>query len=385
MVTLQEIKDQISKYLYLTDTDMVDVVLATVVANRMPGDSVSLYLVGPSSSAKTEMIMAVSQSSHVEMLSLITPHSLISGYKDKAGDKEDHSLLTSLVTADKNILLFKDFTTIISMRREDRAQFMAQLRELADGEISAHYGNRPKIMLKAKFGIIAATTNAIDEFTSGILILGERFLKYRVTAEMTDEIAEAARSTSATKDVLRSETSQLVKIFLSQFDLIFQDLPVWDDGCWQKVKLLCTFGAHLRTPIIRDEKGFQVSEVEHEGPGRLTSSICKMAQALALIRMGNVIDLSIYPTIKKIVKDSMPPYRLRIVEMLYESKGCMSLPEISRRLGVDKRTILRYCLELESLKICNRESVPRVKTEVSLAERYVRMIDGSEIFVIDKI
>jgi len=385
MITLLEIKNQIGKYLYLTDTDVVDVVMAFVVANRIPGDSISLYIVGPSSSAKTEMIECISKNPHVEEISIITPHALISGYKEKAKDNEDHSVLTRLQKEDRNILAFKDFTTIISMRREDRSQFMSHLREMADGKISGLYGNRPPIRLKAKFGVIAACTNAIDEFVAGNAILGERFLKYRILAEMTGEIARAAVKHITDKDALRDETSSLVKIFLDQFEVMFQTIPEIDDACEHKIIDLCILGAHLRSPIIRDEKGIQVSEVDHEGPGRLVSSVAKLARSLAIVRGMEFADLSLYPILKKIVKDTMPPYRLRIVEMMYEAGGVICETDICKRLNISRPTVSRYCSDLASISFCKRDPTPRQKTYISLTDRYITLIENSEIFVIDKI
>ena len=386
MVTLQEIKDQIAKYLYLTDTNVVDVTLAFVIANRLPGDGVCLYIVGPSSSAKTEMINCIGKNPHVEKISIITPHALVSGYKEK-GKTEDNSVLTRLQAEDKNILAFKEFTTIISMRREDRAAFMAQIRELADGEISGTFGNKQKMVLKSKFGVIAACTNAIDEFSAGIAILGERFLKYRITAEMADEIADAAKDTGGVKDQLRDEAATMCKLFLDSFDnaILFEDPPTWEEACWEKVKNLCILGSHLRTQIIRDEKGIQHGEVDHEGPGRLVASMSKIAKALAIVRGKKIIDMSLYPVLKKIVRDTMLPFRLRIVEMIYESKGSMKEVELSKRLCVPRNTIKRYCLDLVSVRICERTSVERVEAELYIRDEYIKRIENSEIFIIDQL
>ena len=57
MTTLQEIKDHVSKYLYLTDTNVIDVTLAFAVASKLPGDAICLYIVGPSSSADRKSVV----------------------------------------------------------------------------------------------------------------------------------------------------------------------------------------------------------------------------------------------------------------------------------------------------------------------------------------
>ncbi len=386
MVTLQEIKDHLSKYLYLTDTNIVDVTLAFAVASKLPGDAICLYIVGPSSSAKTEMVNCLSKNPHVKEVSIITPHALVSGFKEK-GKKEDHSVLTKMQQADQNILAFKEFTSVISMRREDRTQFMSQLRELADGKISGTFGNSQEMILKSKIGVLAAVTNAIDEFSAGIAILGERFLKYRISAEMADEICKAAMDTGETKDQLRDESATLFKLFLDGLDnvIMFEDHPTWDPVIKEKAATLCVFGAHMRSQIIRDEKGIQHGEMDHEGPGRLGASITKIAKALAIVRGKKVIDASLYPILKKIVRDTMLPFRMRILEMIYEAKGSIEEAELSRRLFVPYSTVKRYCLDLVSVRICDMTSSQGKKGYVRIREEYIKRIEDSEIFTIDQL
>ena len=385
MVTLQEIKDQIAKYLYLTDTDVVDVILATVIANRIPGDSISLYLIGPSSSAKTELLNCLTEYPHIESVSKITPHTLVSGYQEKGKKSEDHSLLTKLQREGRNILVLKDFTTIISMRREDRGELMSQFREMADGRFTAHYGMGQCIILKMKFGVIAACTTAIDEFSSGNAMLGERFLKYRISPEDAIMVARIGMDINLDKDIVRDETSKMVKIFLEQFECIFETLPPIDPELVRKVIALCIFGAHLRSPIVRDEKGIQVSEVDHEGPGRLITSTRKLIISLALVRGLGIADNSLLPLVKKLIKDTMPPYRLLAARALYISHGKpMSLTDIMVSMNVSRSTASAHCNDLVSLNIASRETVPKVNTFYALRETYVRLIEDSQIFIIDK-
>lgn len=387
MVTLQEIKDQINKYLYLSDTDVIDIVLATVMANRIPGDSISLYLVGPSASAKTELLNCLSDYGHIENISKITAHTLLSGYQDKNKKGEDHSMLTRLQKEDRNILIFKDFTTIISMRREDRAEFMSQLREMADGKITAHWGNDQCVILKAKFGVIAACTTAIDEFSAGNAVLGERFLKYRISAESAYLIARLGMEVDLNKDIIRNETSRAVKIFLDQFDsdVIFGKIPLLDSELIEKTVALCILGAHLRSPIIRDEKGIQMSEVDHEGPGRLISSVRKFIVALAMIRGMSVADASLFLLVKKLIKDTMPRYRLSILRTIYLSHDNVNLIGLMRELNIDKYTATKNCDDLVSLCIINKYTTPRITTTYTLKDSYIDLINKSEIFVMDKI
>src|SRR4030066_504804 len=118
MPMLQEVKNVLSQYLYLSNNNVVDAVLGTVIANQLPGPPVSLYLIGPPGSGKTEILNGLEGYHRTYHPSKITPNTLMSGYVEKgkhrqAEGKNDHSLLVRLTASGKNILGFKDFTTIL--------------------------------------------------------------------------------------------------------------------------------------------------------------------------------------------------------------------------------------------------------------------------------
>ena len=82
----------------MNGSHIIDVAMAMVVANRLPGDSVSLHIVGPSSSAKTEVARSLLKYSHAYHLSQVTPKLFWSGYIEpgkKAGE-DNKSLLKRL-------------------------------------------------------------------------------------------------------------------------------------------------------------------------------------------------------------------------------------------------------------------------------------------------
>lgn len=390
-ITLEDIKKQFAKYICLSDTDVIDVFLATIITNKMPGDSICLHLVGPSSSAKTEMIRTILEYPPTHHVTQISPRTLLSGFTDKAKPGENMSLLKKLEKGDKNLLVFKDFTTIISMSREDRSVFLSQLREMADGYLSADFGNDQRVEFKQHVGVITGCTNAIDEFGTVDGQLGERFLKYRLTADLADEIAELAMEVNNEKEILRTETAKMVIEYLNYFSIL-KDIPKWDDEWAARFRKLCVLCAHMRSPIIKDWKGIQVSTVSHEGPGRLVSQMDKLAKALAFVRQSPIVDLGVYRICKKILRDTMPPFRLNILHEFYE-KGPQTVAELSDNLRVHWKTVAQYCGDLVSvslIKFVNPEGrrMPGYATRNDKWEieyKYLQMIEESQIFVVDKI
>ena len=120
MPTLQDVKDVFAKYIYLSNTNVIDAVLGAAIANQLPGPPVCLYLIGPPGSGKTELLNGLEGYHRTYHPSKITPNTLMSGYVEKGDNKNakgrnDHSLLVRLTEQGKNILVFKDFTTILTM------------------------------------------------------------------------------------------------------------------------------------------------------------------------------------------------------------------------------------------------------------------------------
>ena len=106
---LKDLEEVFRKHLLLKDTMVIEVILATVFANKLEGDPLWLLIIAPPSSAKTEIITSLSGIPNVFPLSSLTAHTLVSGMISDT--KEDKSLILQL---NSKILAIKDFTSVIS-------------------------------------------------------------------------------------------------------------------------------------------------------------------------------------------------------------------------------------------------------------------------------
>ena len=106
--SLTRLYEVFERWLLLKDPYLLEVVLASVVANLLGGDPLWLLIVAPPSSAKTEIIRALSRVPCIYLLSNLTANTLLSGQKGK----KDASLLPHL---SNKILAMKDFTTILTL------------------------------------------------------------------------------------------------------------------------------------------------------------------------------------------------------------------------------------------------------------------------------
>jgi hypothetical protein len=76
---LSDVHEVFQRWLYLPDTAPLDVVLAAIIANRLPGDPAWIGVIAPPSNGKTEMLEATSGLAEVFSAATLTEASLLSG------------------------------------------------------------------------------------------------------------------------------------------------------------------------------------------------------------------------------------------------------------------------------------------------------------------
>ena len=169
------------------DRDVLRLMCATVVGNQMVGDPIWLIIVTSSSGGKTELIASLETTQidgrhTVFPISEISPNAFLSGMK-RAG--VETSLLHK--THPGAILTFKDFTTLLSKRIEERIVIFGQLREIYDGSFKKEVGTGDDLKWNGKLGAIAASTEAIHKHMDEMAMMGHRFIFY--TMEQPDRKA----------------------------------------------------------------------------------------------------------------------------------------------------------------------------------------------------
>lgn len=177
--TIVEVLETFRKWLYLPDKGMVYVSLAAVAANHFESDPVWLMSVGPPSGGKTEVIFAIATLPNVHMAATLTEASLLSGTpKKQSVDKG--GLLREI--GDFGILCLKDFSSVLSMNRDQRAQLLAALREIYDGSWTRHVGvdGGRTLTWAGKLGLVGGCTTVIDSHHGVMSVMGERFILYRL-------------------------------------------------------------------------------------------------------------------------------------------------------------------------------------------------------------
>lgn len=376
-ITLGAIKQKFMEFLTLKDAIVIDIVLGAVIANQFANaDSVNLYLIGPSSSAKTEILLSLQGDKRCYILSSLSSHSFISAYKEpkSARTGTEYSLLLKLKAEGRNILIFKDFTSILSLNKDSQTEIISQIREIVDGCFVKAQGNRPPIEWKGKLGFIMGVTPVIDRFHSIHSQLGERFLNYRMdtgSAEDWQNQSFTAFNSCGIEAIVRPGIKEIVADFLKQFESPEIASIHFSSEIVERMHFLAEFVGRGRTGISRDHFHNVECLPESERTPRLMKQFKSLLAGVAIVQNKSTINYGLLKIIRKIARDSIPQHRDVIIKALWDNYYCVSSKQgiargsLSEMVHIPYRTIINYLEDLSLIQI-----VEVVKPMTSLSELY---------------
>jgi hypothetical protein len=382
--SLDDFKGTVNENLKLDDSRVVDITAAATVANLFKSDPLWLMLVGPPSSGKTEMLNALEGLDFIQHLSIWTPQTLISGKPKK---NKEPSLLFRL---DGKILVVKDFTTILSMRHEPRAEIISQLREVFDGKMSKAFGNEMDVKWEGHVGFIGAVTPIYDQYHAVISAMGDRFTLFRYHNGNGLECGMMAIDRVGREAGMRTELRKAASRFLGQFCNRKPLKVIVDKERREMIVRAAEFAGLLRTSVDRDPYTKEILyEPEPEGTPRLSKQIFQVGIALATIQDKQTIDDEIYTILVKLALDAGPVMRAKALRYLWESQ-CWeqtafwsTSTEVAAAIEKPTKTALRTLEDLMILGLCRRDSSGKSEStgyRWQLSEKIVNIISFAELF-----
>jgi len=295
-----EYLNTLSKWLYLEDTQAIDIIMATAISICLPGDPVWLFAIAPSGSAKTELLRAFS-TEQIYSISTLTPQTFISGLKGS----NNVDLLPKL---NGKVLIIKDFTSILSKKNEDQTAIFADLREAYDGYLEKSFGSGVGTKrYTSRFGIIAGVTDAIDMYRVVHSQLGERFLKCRLHNDAKASINKAG-DLAGREDEMREDLRLATTGCLTCYSNIVKELMVVDveNQTKQRIKALANITAKLRSEVARDRFHKVQYQPNAEVGTRLSKQLLKLGQALAIFYENSTVSAYEYEALLRIARDRIP-------------------------------------------------------------------------------
>lgn len=350
-ISLAECINVYKKWLPDIDTDAIELVLGVLAGNDLAGDRAWLFIVGPPSSGKTELLRPIMEVDAVIAVSTLTTNTLISGFEQDSG--EETSLLPRL---HGKTLVIKDFTPILGMGSEKRGEIFGQLRDAYDGDSSKAFGTGAQKNFQAKFNLIAATTSEIERKSAALQPLGERFLRFRPRlGDDYERVMHAAQSSNSEPD-MRRELAEAAAGVLAQLP---QRAPKVPPGIRQQLADLAQFLAAGRTYVHRDRnKDLQVTP-EVEGGARIVKQLIRLAQGVAILNGRDSLTEHEVRIAARVVAGSLPS-KVRVVLMALASRPNTkrNISSIARESELPKSTLEFVLQDLILLRILERFKVP---------------------------
>lgn len=345
-----KVAEAYKKWLFMPSTECLDVLFGSVIANRIEGDPLWLFLVAPPGGMKSELLMSISNSPRIVATTSITPHALISGAN--FGAAGDPSLIPKL---NNQVLVIKDFTTIMSMNSLAKEEIFGVLRDAYDGKTEKRFGNGIVRSYESKFGIIAGITHVVETL-SGNNPLGERFLKYCIPSAPGQGKAAIKRAISNIKvnDKMRSELSDIGKAAL---DREFSGIPDIPEDMIDRIVALSQWVAMLRNIVSRDKySGLIHFKPQHEVGTRIAKQLTKLAYGISLFRGLEKVDDGVFETIRRVGLDTCPTKVEGVVSGLVKAGvEWASTNEISELTGFPIETTRYILQDLTLTGVCIKE------------------------------
>jgi hypothetical protein len=354
--SLRAIHAAFGTFLMLEDPALIDIALAVRIAHEFEdAEAVALLVVGPSSSAKTEIVVPLAASKKGYLVSELTPQTLVSGLSRRGGNQ---SLVHQLKD---NVLVVKDLTTIMSGRPDERTKVLAQLREILDGSIAATYGNGQRVNWQGKISVIGAVTNVIDAHHSVNAALGTRWLYLRIPNPNPQAVADAALSLGTRSKRDRNSAAAAVARFVDQFEQVPLESVSITDGQRAEIGRWAQFLAVARTPVVRDRNHRDITDLPSpESPARVAKQLLLVACAHARIHGRDCLDETDILIVARLTWDSIPQLRRRILEVIAKHPGCNDLA-IKAFCPMMAATIGRCTQDLEALQLVSSRLQPPAK------------------------
>ena len=388
--TIADVHTVFNKWLFLRNTDVIDVMLATVLTQRIDGSPVWMFVVGPPGSAKTAIVSALSTVEMTYATSTLTAPSLISGASLQG--TSDPSLIPRL---NDKVLVVKDFTSILSLPDREQKEIFGILRDAYDGRCGKSFGNGIERFYTSRFTILAATTPRIYDLADQHAALGERFLKFLVGDnlhhESENEIIKRAIENSDRETAMREELCDVVQAYIERTCANVK-VPELPHNIMIKIVALAKFGARMRGSVSRDfyRNDIVMSRPMAEVGTRLGQQLAKLAKGMAMVFGKPAVTEVEYSLVKKVMLDTISQRNEDVLRAMIAAMGGtdkltpMSMREIGVKTHYPFATIQRLMQDLAALQIIKKQG-SGVGTTWTLSDYVRKEVADAELYTRDEL
>lgn len=287
-MTLDEIKVEVCKYVYMENTSMIDASLATIIANRtLCGNPVWLVIIGASSGGKSQILkpLSLTDKKYMHRVDDITESTFLSG--GKVGKDKEASLLLRIGSS--GMLVISDLTVLFSRNIESRNAILSQFRMIYDGEMHKLVGNSDKaISWKGHIGVIAGSTPTIYRHMEEVSDMGERFMYWRMHDYDEREATRVAMKRTMHGKELDDHLAGLYEEYIRGM-VRSGAKPNITDNEMEKIIDIAVLAEKMRTVVRPDRYTKQVEHLPCTAfPMRTALQLRHIGEALSIMYGGNL-------------------------------------------------------------------------------------------------
>jgi len=325
----------LQRWFYKPDLQMIRIVLGTLRAHYLKaGDPTWIFTVAPPGTGKTTMgIMSAATLPEIIPLGDFTENTFLSGLYgvhnpgmlERLGNTTQQG--RTYTSEGDAIFLIKDFTTVLTMRREKRAVILSQLREIHDGQFKRDFGTGESKIWRGRVSIIAAVTPALDRHYSIFSTLGERFLQVRSHRPDSPEAGKWAIRQQGHETEIRAECQAAMR---ELFGALPSEVPSLSQEFESRLIALAELTAIARTHIYRNPFGKREIEYvpEAEANTRISKGLAAIAKGIASLNRRSEVGLEDVTDALRVGWDCVPHYRRLLLEAViqHQSRDSVRIP-----------------------------------------------------------
>lgn len=348
--TFEQLEEMADNYMLLTDRGVFRLLLAFVLARKLPAEPPFLFIIGSSSGGKTKLLQLLSKVPGYTEMGDLTANTFLSGLK--RSDKETSLLFT--LEAD-SFLTFKDWTTILSKYKEQMGALMGQLREIYDGSFNKRTGHGDNLQWKGKVALLAGVTTAMYVHQKDMADMGERMLYYHLKQPNNLELGRWIMTHKKRDEKkLEEELQTAIQAFEASrsIPLSPEELPDFDIASEEELIEIAYLATGARSPIERkqyDRNERITMAHDREQIGRFLKQLRVIAYGLCLLNDDRVLTPRDKSILYRIGLDSIPITRKWVLDALTENKLGGNLHQLADYLKYPSESVEKWVEDLVAL------------------------------------
>lgn len=374
----KELQKVFDTYRLYKDRGVVRMLAASVIANQIAtrasktNKPVWIMFVAPPGGGKSDITDTIAKIEAVdprtkektllcEEVSDLTTASFASGMRSSDGETS----LIKKINPEGGILLFKDFTTVLSKRFDDMTAIMSYLREIYDGHFSKRFGNGKTVSWEGNIGVIGSCTTIIYNELPKLSVMGDRLMMYQIQQPDRMEVLEKIWENEDAGVDGSDEMSEAMKGYVERvIDYINTNKKhvssmTISSELRQEFARVANFVTYARSGVVWNFKKDTIQFVpDAEMPTRILKQFIALANAFMIMNMAEGHDAKLTKNdtglIYKIAFDSIPNMRRQVIKIVAQFSLGATDQGIADVMGMQLAAVQMWLEELVALKVVDR-------------------------------